>query len=97
MHHSLSLYKPNNDININILHSLATLYYQQKDISAAYVWTNVATNHSQNKNTKMTSSLIKSQFILTSKERQRLDTIALNIIAALENGQYTRTEITAQY
>ncbi|WP_160295663.1 hypothetical protein [Photobacterium kishitanii] len=45
----------------------------------------------------MTSSLIKSQFILTSKERQRLDTIALNIIAALENGQYTRTEITAQY
>ncbi|WP_235869003.1 DUF2989 domain-containing protein [Photobacterium kishitanii] len=97
LHHSLSLYKPNNDININILHSLATLYYQQKDISAAYVWTNVASNHSQNKKQKMTSSLIKSQFILTSKERQRLDTIALNIIAALENGQYTRTEITAQY
>lgn len=96
LHHSLSLYKAKDEINITILHSLATLYYQQKDISAAYVWTTISTNHQQNKKQKTTSPSIKNRFILTNDERQRLDTIALNITAALKSGQYSRTEITAQ-
>lgn len=96
LHHSLSLYKTNDDININILHSLATLYYQQKNIGSAYVWVEVAANYQQKKKQQTTRSTIKNKFNLTDNERQRLDIIAFQIIAALKSGQYKRTEIIAQ-
>ena len=96
LHHSLSLYKTNDNININILRSLATLYYQQNNEYAAYVWTTIAITHQPNNNQKSVNSSVKNKFNLTDNERQRLEITAFEIIAALKRGQYTRTEITAQ-
>lgn len=93
LHHSLSLYKADDDININILHTLATLYYQQKNTAAAYVWTNVANQYQPNTQPKTVTSSIKNRFNLTDNERQKLNTIVTDIIKALNNGQYFQTTI----
>lgn len=97
LHHSLSLYKVKETININISRSLATLYYQQGNPYAAYVWTTITTTQQPNNINKATTPMIKNPFNLTKYERLRLDTIALDIITALKKGKYTRTEINAQH
>ncbi|WP_231730691.1 DUF2989 domain-containing protein [Photobacterium aquimaris] len=94
LHHSLSLYKANDDININILHTLATLYFQQKNTSAAYVWTKVANQYHSNTQTKTVTSSLKNRFNLTDKEQQKLNTAVTDIIKALNDGQYIQTTIS---
>ncbi|WP_234999128.1 DUF2989 domain-containing protein [Photobacterium andalusiense] len=93
LHHSLSLYKANDNININILHTLATLYYQQEDIAAAYVWTKVANQYQSNTPPKTVTSSMKNRFSLTDKERQKLNTTVIDIVKKLNNGQYIQTTI----
>ncbi|WP_244907437.1 DUF2989 domain-containing protein [Photobacterium iliopiscarium] len=92
LHHSLSLYQEKDYININILHSLSTLYYQQHNMAAAYVWTAIATEQQPNNTVKKIT--INNQFNLTHNERQQLDITAMKISAALKSGQYSHTEIS---
>ena len=93
----LAFYKAKETININISRALATLYYQQGNPYAAYVWAAITTTQQPNNINKSTAPVIKNPFNLTKYERLRLDTIALNIITALKKGKYTRTEINAQH
>ncbi|MCD9523063.1 DUF2989 domain-containing protein [Photobacterium carnosum] len=94
LHHSLSLYKANDMINISILRSLSTLYYQQHNMAAAYVWTNISTHYQPNHTPQKIT--LHNLFKLTKDDRKKLDRVTLNIIATLNNGQYHRTDIMTQ-
>ncbi|KAE8178023.1 hypothetical protein CIT27_04595 [Photobacterium carnosum] len=94
LHHSLSLYKAKDNINISILRSLSTLYYQQHNMAAAYVWTNISTHYQSNHTPQKIT--LHNLFKLTEDDRKKLDRVTLNIIATLNNGQYHRTDIMTQ-
>ncbi|WP_232604752.1 DUF2989 domain-containing protein [Photobacterium carnosum] len=94
LHHSLSLYKAKDNINISILRSLSTLYYQQHNMAAAYVWTNISTHYQPNHTPQKIT--LHNPFKLTEDDRKKLDLVTLNIIATLNNGQYHRTDIMTQ-
>lgn len=94
LHHSLSLYKAKDNINISILRSLSTLYYQQHNMAAAYVWTNISTHYQPNHTPQKITR--HNPFKLTEDDRKKLDRVTLNIIATLNNGQYHRTDIMTQ-
>ncbi|WP_232603687.1 DUF2989 domain-containing protein [Photobacterium carnosum] len=94
LHHSLSLYKAKDNINISILRSLSTLYYQQHNMAAAYVWTNISTHYQPNHTPQKIT--LHNPFKLTEDDRKKLDRVTLNIIATLNNGQYHHTDIMTQ-
>ncbi|WP_297478384.1 DUF2989 domain-containing protein [uncultured Photobacterium sp.] len=94
LHHSLSLYKAKDNINISILRSLSTLYYQQHNMAAAYVWTNIAAHYQPNNTLQKITR--HNLFKPPEDEQKKLDRVALNIIATLNNGQYRRTSIIHQ-
>ena len=90
LHHALSLYKKNENVNQDIIKSLATLSQQQKKLKEAYIWVLIAND--------MNMPVVKAKniarlFLLTEDEQKVLNKKAVNILDNLQNGSYERNMI----
>lgn len=85
LQHALSLYQPDDPVNVQLFASLSTLYMGQRDYKQAYLWARVSEAFH---GPQLDAGRLNRYAALSQAQQERLDEQAKEIATALRAGHY---------